>query len=161
MLPALDPLLKLSLRNGKITMAQSGKRAARLAEVKQSVRLTPNMLRVTFSGEALTGFPTDAASANIKLLLPHENQTEAAYHASLQGEGIKPIKRTYTVVEYRESSNELDIDFALHEHSKRDPSCLQGIFRFWLAAVAPAAKRYPEKPKRSSSHTCLPKPQPF
>jgi len=65
----------------------------------------------------MLGFPTDAASANIKLLLAHEGQNDEAYRASLQGAGIKPIKRTYTVVEYRKTSNELDIDFALHTDS--------------------------------------------
>lgn len=75
------------------------------------------MLRVTFSGDAMLGFPTDAASANIKLLLAHAHQDDASYMASLQGEGDKPIKRTYTVVEYREALNELDLDFALHEDS--------------------------------------------
>lgn len=98
-------------------MAQSRRAPPRVVEVKQTKRITPNMLRVTFSGQALLGFPTDAASANIKLLLPHEHQDEPAYLASLHGEGEKPIKRTYTVVEYRSACNELDIDFALHEHS--------------------------------------------
>jgi len=96
-------------------MAQSRRAPPRLAQVKQTRRLTPNMQRVTFSGDALLGFPTHAASANIKLLLPHADQDMATYQASLLGEGKKPIKRTYTVVEYRQSSNELDIDFALHD----------------------------------------------
>jgi len=72
------------------------------------------MLRITFTGNALKGFPTDAASANVKLLLPQVGQQQDAFAASLLGEGDKPIKRTYTVVEYREQSNELDLDFALH-----------------------------------------------
>jgi len=95
-------------------MAQSRRGPPRLAVVKTTKRLTPNMLRVTFSGDALLGFPVNAASANIKLLLPHADQDEQAYRDSLQGAGIKPVKRTYTVVEYREIENELDIDFALH-----------------------------------------------
>ena len=98
-------------------MAPSRRAPPRLAEVVCTKHVTPNMLRVTFSGSAMLGFPTDAASANIKLLLPHANQDEASYHASLLGEGVKPIKRTYTVVEYRDAVNELDLDFALHEHS--------------------------------------------
>jgi len=93
------------------------RRPPRLATVKRTARVTPNMLRVTFSGNAMTGFPTDAASANIKLLLPHDDQDQATFVASLLGEGEKPIKRTYTVLEYREASNELDIDFALHENT--------------------------------------------
>jgi len=98
-------------------MAQSRRSPPRIASVKHTKRITPNMLRVTFSGEAMLGFPTNASSANIKLLLPHDHQDEAAYMASLGGEGDKPIKRTYTVVEYREALNELDLDFALHEES--------------------------------------------
>jgi len=97
-------------------MAQSRKSPPRLAQVKRSTLVSPNMRRVTFGGDAMLGFPTDAASANIKLLLPHADQTDDEYHASLMGEGKKPIKRTYTVVEYREAENELDIDFALHEN---------------------------------------------
>lgn len=98
-------------------MAQSRRSPPRIASVKHTKRITPNMLRVTFSGDAMHGFPTDAASANIKLLLPHDHQDEASYMASLGGDGDKPIKRTYTVVEYREALNELDLDFALHEDS--------------------------------------------
>lgn len=98
-------------------MAQSRRSPPRLAIVKNTEQLTPNMLRVTFSGDELLGFPTDAASANIKFLLPHANQDNEAYRASLQGVGAKPVKRTYTVVDYRENSNELDIDFALHADS--------------------------------------------
>ena len=110
-------------------MAQSRRTPPRLAEVKQTRRVTPNMIRVTFSGQAMLGFPTDAASANIKLLLPHKHQDEAMYVASLSGEGEKPIKRTYTVVEYRDSNNELDIDFALHADSDAGPAT-----RFALSA---------------------------
>jgi len=98
-------------------VAGSRKSPPRIVEVKRTKHLTPNMLRVTFGGDELLGFPTDAASANIKFLLPHEHQDEASYIASLRGEGDKPIKRTYTVVEYRTNSNELDVDFALHQDS--------------------------------------------
>lgn len=112
-------------------MAQSRKAPPRIAEVKQTRRITPNMLRVTFSGDALLGFPTNAASANIKLLLPHAHQDEPTYLASLLGEGEKPIKRTYTVVEYRKTSNELDIDFAMHADAESGPAT-----RFALNAKA-------------------------
>ena len=86
----------------------------RLAQVLRRQRISQNMMRVTFTGDALLGFPTDAASANIKLLLAHDQQSTDSFSASLLGEGAKPIKRTYTVVEYRDDSNELDLDFALH-----------------------------------------------
>lgn len=98
-------------------MAQPRRAPPRLVEVVNKKQMTPNMLRVTFGGQALLGFPTDAASANIKLLLPHEDQDDTAYRAALLGDGKKPIKRTYTVVAYRENNNELDIDFALHANA--------------------------------------------
>jgi len=97
--------------------AKRRKASPRLVQVKNTQRVSTNMQRVTFTGDALRGFPTDAASANIKLLLPHAEQNLESYIASLNGDGVKPIKRTYTVVEYRESDNELDLDFALHEHA--------------------------------------------
>ena len=96
-------------------MTNRRKSAPRLLQVKNTQRITTNMQRVTFTGEELKGFPTDAASANIKLLLPHADQTLESYIESLKGTGVKPIKRTYTVVEYRDTENELDLDFALHE----------------------------------------------
>lgn len=72
------------------------------------------MLRVTFGGEQLAGFPPDHETANIKLLLPNTGQSWQDYLAALRGVGDKPLKRTYTVLEYRAANNELDVDFALH-----------------------------------------------
>lgn len=91
--------------------------APRLGEVIRKTQISRNMLRVTFGGEAMKGFPTDAASANIKLLLPHAEHDQASYIEALNGTGTKPIKRTYTVANYDADANELDIDFALHAHA--------------------------------------------
>jgi len=97
-------------------MATSNRRAApRLARVVRSARLSPNLLRITFGGEAMADYPDGRASANLKLLLPNEGQDEASYLASLAGEGPRPVKRTYTVLDYRADVGELDIDFALHD----------------------------------------------
>jgi len=98
-------------------MLKSKRAAPRLGEVIRKKQLSPNMLRVTFGGVAMTGFPTDAASANIKLLLPHAEQSHASYLEALNGTGPKPIKRTYTVAHFNADTNELDIDFALHTHA--------------------------------------------
>lgn len=75
------------------------------------------MLRITFGGEALEGFPPGHEGANVKLLLPHHDQTWPDYLESLKGGGRKPRKRTYTVASYREATNELDLEFALHASS--------------------------------------------
>ncbi len=98
-------------------MFKKKRSAPRLGEVIRKTQISPNMLRVTFGGEAMKGFPTDAASANIKLLLPHAEHDQASYIEALNGTGTKPIKRTYTVANYNADANELDIDFALHSHA--------------------------------------------
>ncbi|WP_205619945.1 siderophore-interacting protein [Dasania marina] len=57
--------------------------------------------RIILGGSALKGFPTNQDGAYIKLLLPDNHQHSAA-------------TRTYTVRNYREAINELDVDFVLH-----------------------------------------------
>ncbi len=94
-----------------------GKPPPRMMEVVRREHITPNMLRLTFGGSSLGGFPVGCETANIKLLLPHAEQTQQSYIASLAGSGAKPIKRTYTVLEYRADHHELDVDFALHEQA--------------------------------------------
>ena len=84
----------------------------------RAARPTPNVVRVTFGGDALADFPQGRESANVKLLLRRDGQDEAGYLAALAGEGEKPIKRTYTVLAHRPPDGargaELDVDFALH-----------------------------------------------
>lgn len=63
-------------------------------------QVTPNMLRVTLGGPGLADFPADQTSAYIKLRLPD------------QAAGREMV-RTYTVRSHR--SDEIDVDFALHE----------------------------------------------
>lgn len=71
----------------------------RIFEVTGTIRLTPNMHRLTLGGEALEGFPKGQSGGYIKLMFPNP-------------EGVKPILRTYTI--RRETYNGLEIDFALH-----------------------------------------------
>ncbi|WP_160153553.1 siderophore-interacting protein [Microbulbifer sp. ALW1] len=74
---------------------------SRELEVITSRRISPHMLRVTLGGPELQDFPKDQESAYVKLLFE-------------QGEGKKPLMRTYTIRHQRE--NEIDIDFVIHEH---------------------------------------------
>lgn len=87
--------------------------APRVLTVKRAWRLTPNMIRVTFSGPELAGFPTGREGANCKLLLPDPDETRSAFTARLT-EGPVPMRRTYTVRHYRADEQELDIDFVAH-----------------------------------------------
>jgi len=92
------------------------KPAPRLLQVVARRQLSPNLLRLTFTGEALSNFPPDRESATLKLLLPHDGQSWSDYLASLAGQGKKPVKRTYTLRSHRPELGEIDIDFSLHEN---------------------------------------------
>jgi len=72
----------------------------RILEVTNAKYITPNMCRITLGGAGLIDFPTDQESAYIKLIFP-------------QGDDIKPLMRTYTIIAQRDT--EIDVDFALHE----------------------------------------------
>ncbi|USD23215.1 siderophore-interacting protein [Microbulbifer variabilis] len=69
--------------------------------VLRSTKVSEHMLRITLGGEGLESFPCDQESAYIKLVFP-------------QGEGERPLMRSYTIRHQRQA--EIDIDFALHEH---------------------------------------------
>lgn len=85
----------------------------RILRVKEAFYLTPNMIRVTFSGPELQGLPSGREGGNCKLTLPNEGQSQQEFVEQLK-QGIKFPVRTYTVRAFREDSLELDIDFVAH-----------------------------------------------
>lgn len=89
------------------------KPAPRLLTVKTASYLTPNMIRVTFAGPELDGFPEGREGGNCKLLIPEAGETRAAFAARLS-DGPPPVRRTYTVRAFRPEAQELDIDFVAH-----------------------------------------------
>lgn len=98
-------------------MARLPKRRPRFLTVKKARYLSPNLIRVTFAGKELEGFPKGHHGANCKLVLPREGESRAEFEAyfapDAPEEKIHPV-RTYTVRAYREDSLELDIDFVAH-----------------------------------------------
>ena len=107
----------------KKILNKTPKRAARLLTVKQAVRITPNMIRVTFQGPELGGFPTGREGGNCKIMIPAEGQSKESFALQLQ-DGPKPITRTYTVRTFREADLELDVDFVAHSDAgKPGPAC--------------------------------------
>lgn len=91
-------------------VARSG---PRLLTVKKAYYLTPNMIRVTFSGPELEGFPEGRDGGNCKIMLPEPGEGKDAFAIRLT-DGPKPVRRTYTVRQYRADVQELDIDFVAH-----------------------------------------------
>ena len=71
----------------------------RILTVTESVRITPNMHRVTLGGDGLDGFPADQSGGYVKLMLPRPD-------------GGRPLVRTYTI--RSQTKTGLDVDFALH-----------------------------------------------
>ena len=71
------------------------------------------MIRITFSGPELEGFPANSAGANCKILLPSPDQSKADFADQLAN-GPKPVTRTYTVRHARPEAMEIDVDFVAH-----------------------------------------------
>ncbi|WP_462164669.1 siderophore-interacting protein [Pseudoalteromonas xiamenensis] len=81
--------------------------------------ITPNLLRITVSGDELRGFPEGYHGAHIKLFFANritgklELPTREASGA-IRWPADRPITRAYTVRAFRANQNELDIDFVVH-----------------------------------------------
>ncbi|MGD1883905.1 MAG: siderophore-interacting protein [Paracoccaceae bacterium] len=84
-----------------------------LLTVRQAVRLTPNMIRVTFTSPELAELSPDCAGGHCKIMLPDPGQSAEEF-SNGYGDGKKPVTRTYTIRHARPEACELDIDFVAH-----------------------------------------------
>jgi NADPH-dependent ferric siderophore reductase len=82
----------------------------RRLDVVRVDRLTPNMVRVTLSGDELPGFTSLGFDDHIKLFFPEVAPTERDANGA-----PKPVSRDYTPRRYDARANILEIDFALHD----------------------------------------------
>jgi NADPH-dependent ferric siderophore reductase len=95
--------------------------APRLLQVRRSARITPRMVRVTLTGNALAGFGGDGPDRRIKMFFPVPGQDRPAVPRASTGGPVwpagepRPTIRTYTVRRYDDAAGELDVDFVLHE----------------------------------------------
>lgn len=76
-------------------------RRLRAVEVRQAMRITPHMQRVTLASTALMDFPVRHPAQWVKLFVPTP-QSET------------PSGRAYTIRHFRQELCEMDIDFVLH-----------------------------------------------
>jgi NADPH-dependent ferric siderophore reductase len=95
------------------TLPQGGKpRKPRYpVTVKNVERLSPHMVRVTFTGEELGAFGWNGPAAHIKLMLPEPGQKEVPMPAP---DGPRPTMRTYTPRRFDARTRELDVEFFVH-----------------------------------------------
>lgn len=112
-----------------------------MARVTRSVRLTPNMQRVTVSGEELAGFPEGQEGAHIKLMLPTPSQSESEFAAQLAAGPRRPITRTYTIRHHRPDLAEIDIDFALHDDGRACKWAVEAQCGDFIAIAGPSPKK--------------------
>ncbi len=97
-----------------------------LAEVVRRTRVSPHMMRVTFTGENLDRWPQHGFDQWFRLFLPQdggeadfsrvpERFSTAGYMKFLRTPAdVRPVIRNYTVRAFRPEVAELDVDFVLH-----------------------------------------------
>ena len=78
--------------------------------VTQTSTITPNMQRITLSGEGLSKYPTECAGGYIKLLFSPLGTTDL----SQLNEGERPTMRTYTIRQYEPVEKWIEVDFVRH-----------------------------------------------
>lgn len=93
----------------------------RLLTVKTTERLTPKMIRITLTGEALSGFVSAGYDDHVKLCFPAEGQASPVWpavgpDATPLPEGVtaSPM-RDFTPRRHDAEKGEMVIDFAVHE----------------------------------------------
>lgn len=112
------------------------------AEVARSERVTPNMVRVTLTGDDLRRFEYRGFDQWFRLALPVHDGDRFDNLPSKFGiggylkyltlpKGTRPVIRNYTVRAYRESPVELDVDFVVHE------GATAGVASEWALGVQP------------------------
>ncbi|MEZ9861369.1 siderophore-interacting protein [Vibrio splendidus] len=78
--------------------------------VTQTSTITPNMQRITLSGEGLSKYPTECAGGYIKLLFSPLGTTDL----SQLNEAERPTMRTYTIRQYNPVEKWIEVDFVRH-----------------------------------------------
>ncbi len=103
-----------------------------LVSVKRVVDISPNLRRITFTGEDISNFPPFCPGAHIKVFLPLPHQTtpqlptQSSKGNTWADKSAKPIIRTYSVRKIRTQLEEIDIEFVLHgEHSPASGFAIQ------------------------------------
>lgn len=88
------------------------RRVMRRVSVTRVERLSPRMVRVTFTGDDLGAFAWNGPAAHIKLIFPEDGQAEPPMP---QPDGPRPTRvRTYTPRRFDPAVPELDVEFVLH-----------------------------------------------
>src|ERR1700754_2289393 len=118
----------------------------RLLDVLHVQRLTPHMVRVTFTGEDVKGFVSASPDDHVKLFFPVDggqiNLPTMGPDGPVFAEGVTPSPaRDYTPRHYDAKANELDIDFVLHGDGPASTWAAQAQAGQWLGIGGPRGSR--------------------
>lgn len=97
--------------------AKSTQRPKYQLTVTATQQLSANYQRITLQGESIAHFGSDSAGDYIKLLFTPEGSTDL----STLPHDARPVMRTYTIRQFDEETNSMDIDFV--RHTVNDMSC--------------------------------------
>ncbi|MEF3365042.1 siderophore-interacting protein [Methylocystis sp. 9N] len=118
----------------------------RCLDVRRTTRIAPSMVRVTLGGPELEGFVSLAFDDHVKMFFSAPGETQPRL-PSIGPNGIepsddarKPIARDYTVRRHDTKSEEIDIDFALHD---------EGPASDWAASAKPGDRAWIAGPRSS------------
>ncbi len=125
------------MSNISVTHADSG---LVLTSVKRTQRVTPHMIRVTFSGGDLDRFAYKGFDQWFRLAIPVHDGDRFDNLPSRFGfggllkfltlpKGTRPMIRNYTIRQFDDESGELDVDFVVHGTT--------GVAGTWAASVEP------------------------
>ncbi|MFE7117468.1 siderophore-interacting protein [Streptomyces sp. NPDC057654] len=115
--------------------------------VLRAERLSPAMVRVTFTGDDLSAFAGGGRDQRFKLFLPRPGQDTPVLPDD-RGEGwfgawremdpaVRAVMRTYTVRDQRRDPAEVDVDFALHGGDHAPAGATDGPASSWARAARP------------------------
>jgi NADPH-dependent ferric siderophore reductase len=108
-------------------------RSPRVAEVLETIALSPSMVRIIFAGPGLDGFTAGPFTDHyVKLMFPRGDYAVPFDPAAIRAERPKaewPVVRTYTVRHWDPIRGELTVDFVVHGD--------EGIAGPWAAAARP------------------------
>jgi len=108
-------------------------RSPRVAEVVETIALSPSLVRIIFAGPGLDGFSAGPFTDHyVKLMFPQGDYEIPFDPGAIRGERPKaewPVVRTYTVRHWDPIRGELTIDFVVHGD--------EGVAGPWAAAAKP------------------------
>ncbi|MGC5167749.1 siderophore-interacting protein [Luteimicrobium sp. DT211] len=127
-----------------MTFERTGSRhdmAARRARVARTVRLAPSVVRVTFTGDELSGLPAHGPEDHVKVFFPDPATGELHAPRMVDGALQRPtsgvsVSRDYTPRTLRLTANGTELDLELVLHGVAHDGAPAGPASSWAASAA-------------------------